>query len=444
VSTAVQGSVAQGWPDRGYAWYVTGVLMVAYTLSYIDRQILSMLVGPIKADLGLTDTQIGLLQGFAFAVFYTFVGIPMGWLADRGDRRKIIAWGIAFWSAATAACGLAKTYGMLFLARMGVGVGEAALGPAAYSMIADYFPPEQRSRALGVYSMGVYGGIGLAAIIGGAVIGALADQPPLQLPLIGELAAWHIVFLIVGLPGLVVALWVATLREPPRRGAVGANAEQVPFATAIRTIFSQPAVYVTHFTGFALLALGFNAYAFWIAPYLSRVHGMAPSEFGLTLGLILAICGAAGVLLGGVLSDALRRRGRTDAEYWPGIISGVMTLPTGLLSTQAASGEAALAWFAAFMLFSSFAFAPAASALQIVTANRLRGLVSALYLFTINLAGIGFGTFLTGVLTDSVFRDELRVNDSVAWIIGVTAPLAALLLFAGRGAFQRAQLKASS
>jgi MFS family permease len=420
------------WPRPAYAWYATGVLMLAYTLSYIDRQILSMLVGPIKADLGLSDTQIGLLQGFAFAVFYTFVGIPMGRLADRGDRRRIIAWGIFFWSVATAACGLAKSYWQLFLARVGVGVGEAALSPAAYSMLADSFPAHQRGRALGVYSMGVYLGIGLAAIIGGAVVGGLATRPPLQVPLVGELAAWHVAFLVVGLPGVALALWVRTLREPARRGlAAGAPAE-VPLGEVLAFLRGHWTLFAGHFLGFSLLALTFNAVAFWMPPYLQRVHGLTPGEFGTPFGLILAIAGAAGILAGGVLADRLRRRGLDDAELWPGIVSALAIWPLGVLTTQAADGWTSLAWFAAFMFASSFPFAAAASGLQAVAPNRLRGQVSALYLFAINLAGIGLGTFLTGFFNDYVYADESRVGDSLAWIVSLGAPLSALLLFLAR------------
>ena len=420
------------WPRPAYAWYTTGVLMLAYTLSYIDRQILSMLVGPIKADLGISDTQIGLLQGFAFAIFYTFVGIPMGRLADRGDRRRIIAWGIFFWSIATAACGLARTYWQLFLARVGVGVGEAALSPAAYSMLADYFPPHQRSRAIGVYSMGVYLGIGLAAIIGGAVVGGLADRPPLQVPLVGELASWHIAFLIVGLPGVLLALWVRTLREPIRRGITADTRSEVPLAEVIGFLRANRLLFAGHFLGFSLLALAFNAVAFWMPPYLQRVHGLSPAEFGTPFGLILAIGGAAGIYAGGVFADLLRRRGVADAELWPGIAGALAIWPLGVLTAQADSGEAALAWFAAFMFASSFPFAAAAAGLQAAAPNRLRGQVSALYLFSVNLAGIGLGSFLTGFINDYVFGDELRIGDSLAWIVAVSAPLAALLLVGAR------------
>jgi len=420
------------WPRPAYAWYATLVLMLAYTLSYIDRQILSMLVGPIKADLGVSDTQIGLLQGLAFAVFYTLIGIPMGRLADHGDRRRIIAWGVFVWSLATAASGLARTFGQLFAARVAVGVGEAALGPAAYSLIADQFPPERRGRALGVYSMGVYLGIGLAAIIGGAVVGRLSGQPPLPVPFIGELASWHVAFLLVGLPGLLLALWVRTLREPLRQGVTTAAGTGIPLAEVLRFVRENLRLFGAHFAGFSMLTLAFNAVAFWMPPYLQRAHGLSPGEFGTGLGLILAIGGAAGIVSGGVVADLLRKRGVADAELWPGIVSAVMVWPLGVATSQAGSGDTALALFAGFMFFSSFAFAAAAAAIQAAAPNRMRGQLSAVYLFCVNLTGIGLGSFLTGFVNDYAFGDELRVGDSMSWIVGLAAPLAALLLLAAR------------
>lgn len=424
------------WPAPRYAWYATGVLMLAYTLSYIDRQILSMLVGPIKADLALSDTQIGLLQGFAFAMFYTLVGLPMGRLADRGDRRRLIAWAIFAWSLATAACGLARSYGQLFLARVGVGVGEAALGPAAYSLLADYFPPERRGRAMGLYSVGVYLGIGLAAVIGGAVIGRLAGAPPIELPLIGQLAPWHAAFLVVGLPGLGLALWVGTLREPPRHGGAGAS---IALAEALAFAASRGRLFAGLFVGISLLTLTFNAVSFWMAPYLVRVHGLAPADFGMPLGIALGAGGGFGIFAGGLLADALRRRGIGDAELWPGIASALAIVPTGIAATQAADGTQALAWFAAFMFASSFAFAAAAVALQAITPNRLRGQVTAVYLLCVNLAGIGLGSFVTGFVTDHVFADEKRVGDSMTLVVVVAAPLAAVALWMTRRPYRVVQ-----
>lgn len=183
-----------------YAWYVVGILTLAYVFSFIDRQILNMLVGPIRRDLNITDTQMSLLMGASFAIFYTLFGIPLGWLADTRSRRLIITVGVAFWSIMTASCGLTKRFWELAVMRMGVGVGEATLSPAAYSMIADYFPPQRRSTAMSVYSMGIYIGAGLAYILGGIVVGFASKQESFPLPVIGSVRSWQLVFFIVGLP----------------------------------------------------------------------------------------------------------------------------------------------------------------------------------------------------------------------------------------------------
>ncbi len=207
------------YPSPGEAWYVVGVLTLAYVFSFIDRQILSLLVGPIQRDLAINDTWMSLLMGVSFAVFYTLFGIPLGRLADTKNRRNVIAVGIAFWSVMTAGCGLARQYWTLALMRMGVGIGEATLSPSAYSMIADYFRPERRSTAMSVYSMGIYIGSGLAFVLGGIVVKFAAQQESIELPWLGSIRSWQLVFLLVGLPGLPVALltWL-TVREPARRG----------------------------------------------------------------------------------------------------------------------------------------------------------------------------------------------------------------------------------
>ncbi len=205
------------YPSSAYAWYVVVVLTAAYVVSFIDRQILALLVEPIRRDLGLTDTQMGLIMGSAFALFYTILGIPLGWLADRFSRRGIIAAGITIWCLMTAACGLSRNFGQLFLARVGVGVGEAALSPSALSLISDYFPRERRGRAISFYNMGVSLGAGIAMIGGGWIIAGIIDAPPTTLPVVGEIYAWQTVFLVVGLPGLAIAALMATVREPERR-----------------------------------------------------------------------------------------------------------------------------------------------------------------------------------------------------------------------------------
>ena len=199
------------YPSNSRAWYAVVILTIAYVVSFLDRQLLSLVVQDVKADLDLSDTQVSLLLGFAFALFYTTMGIPIGRLADKKSRRAIIGVGITFWCLMTAACGLAKNYTQLFLARVGVGVGEATLSPSSLSMISDYFPKEKRGKAIGFFNMGVSVGSGIALIVGGQIVAYVANSPPLVLPFFGEIFAWQALFLYVGLPGLIVAALMVTV-----------------------------------------------------------------------------------------------------------------------------------------------------------------------------------------------------------------------------------------
>ena len=424
------------WPSPGYAWYIVFVLMVAYTLSYIDRTIVDLLVGPIKADLGLTDTEFSLLRGLAFAVFYTLLGIPLGRLADQRHRGRLIAAGIALWSIATALCGAARSFPQLFAARMAVGVGEAALTPAAYSMIADSFPPERRGRAFGVYASGIYVGIGLAIIIGGLVVQAVSAQPSVNLPLLGEVRAWQAAFLVVGLPGLVVAAWILTIREPIRRVQPG-DAHAPTFRAAFAFLGAHRGLFLAHFTGFALLTLLFNAITAWIPAYLTRVHGYAPGQIALSYGPTLLVFGSAGIFCGGWFADRLRKHGRVDAEIRAGIVGALCLWPFAATATLMPDAPLFFVMLAPLVFFASFPFAPAAAALQLVTPNRLRGQVSAVYLFVVNLTGIGLGGTITALLTDGLFGRDDAVGYSMALVGVVAAPLAALVLRAGLPYFRR-------
>ena len=219
-------SKSDDYPKPLYSWYVVGILMLAYTNSFIDRQILSLLIEPIQRDLEINDTQISLLAGLAFAIFYTVMGVPIARLADQKNRRTIILWGISIWSILTATCGLAKNFWHLFFSRMGVGVGEATLSPAAMSMISDYFPVTKIARAISIYSMGVYFGAGLALIIGGLVVKLVSETENIVIPFIGEVFSWQITFFYVGLMGLPIFLLLLTIKEPRRRGIDGSNPDE--------------------------------------------------------------------------------------------------------------------------------------------------------------------------------------------------------------------------
>ena len=436
---------ADRWPPPRQAWYAVIVLMVAYLFSYVDRQILSMLVGPIKADLGLSDTQISLLHGLAFAVCYTVLGVwPIGKWADSGNRRNLIAGGILIWSVMTALCGRAYSYGSLFLARIGVGVGEAALAPAAYSMIADLFPPERRGRALSIFAMGVYFGIGAAIMITGVVVQLVASTTSIQLPLLGEVRSWQVAFLALGPPGILVALWLLTVPEPARRGmaaqtlsnnaaasapaAAAAAAAQIGFIAVLRFVRSHAGFYVGLTLGVSLLTLLFNAVAFWVPAHLMRTHGFTPLHVAYTYGPLMFVFGALGILAGGLLADRLRSRGFKDAELRVGVGSALALWPVAVATFQTPGSTMMLVLLGPLLFLSSFPFGAAAAAIQLVTPNAFRARASALYLLVINLTGIGFGATAASAVSDYLLRDERRIGDGVSLVAALAAPLAALSL----------------
>ena len=417
-----------------YAWYLVGVLCVAYTLSFVDRMILALLVEPIKRDLGISDTQVGLLHGFAFAIFYTTLGVPIARLADRTDRRRLIAAGIAFWSVMTALCGLARGFWELFLARIGVGVGEASLSPAAFSMLADAFPADRLGRALGVYSSAIFAGAGIALLVGGGVAAAAASAAAVHLPLVGAVQPWQLTFIVVGAPGLLVALWVLSLREPPRRG-VAIAARQEPLAAVFGWMRRHARAYGCHFAGFALLALVFNATIAWLPSVFVRVHGWSSGQAAFWIGSLLLVCGTTGIVAGGFAADAWRRRGKPDGSMRVGLTSALGVLPFAAAVPAAASPWMAVALLGPLLFFSAFAFGAAAAGLQWLTPPAMRAQVSALFLFVNNLVGIGAGPVAVALLTDRVFGAPQSVGMSLAIVGTVAAALAAVVQWAGIRAF---------
>lgn len=410
------------------AWYTLAVLGLAYMFSYIDRSILALMVGPIRADLQLSDTEFSLLHGLAFAIFYTLLGIPIARLADRTNRRNLIAAGVMFWSLMTAACGLAKSFTGLFLARVGVGIGEAALSPAAYSMITDMFPRQQLGRALGLYSSGVFLGIGMSFILGGALLDLLAGAGDIELPLIGTLRPWQLTFIIVGLPGVLVALLVLTVPEPPRHRSHKPGG--IPIGEVLAYLRRNGATYASHFIGFSMLTLLYNGILAWSAEYFIRIHGLDRSQVGAMLGIIILVFGSAGVVCGGLLSDYLMRRGYADAPIRAALIGAAVLVPLGVIAPLVPNPYLSLLLFCPLMFAGSFPFGPATTALQLISPANMRAQVSAVYLFCVNLTGIGLGATVTALVTDFVFADDAKLHFSMAAVsaAGGTAAIAMLLL----------------
>lgn len=410
------------YPRAAYGYYVTAVLLFAYTVSFIDRQILSLMVEPVKRDLGLSDTAISLLHGFAFAIFYTAMGLVLGRVADRHNRRNLIIGGISVWSAATAACGFAGGFFSLFLARVGVGIGEASLSPAAYSMLADYFPKHRRGRAMGLYSLGVYLGSGLAFIVGGIVIAATASDADIAVPLLGSFRSWQLAFLIVAVPGLFAALLMLTVREPVRREvAAGGGSDLSHFAR--RSGFYAPAI-----LGFSVLAILVFGFSSWVPTAFIRTWDWSPRDIGVAYGLILLVFGAGGMVLSGIAADAWAARGRADAHLRLAALAAIAAIPCTFGLALATTPAAALLLIALTSFFQGAPIALAPTVLQSVTPNNLRGQAIALYLLILNLIGMGCGPTLVALATDQLFQDEGAVLASIALVTGGSAVVGSLLL----------------
>lgn len=426
---------AERYPSAAYAWYVCAVLLLAYIFSFLDRTITSLLVIPIEHDLAINDTEMSLLQGFSFALFYALLGLPIARLVDARNRRAIVAVGIALWSLMTAGCGLARQFWQLFAARVGVGTGEATLLPGATSLLADYFPPRRRGVALGVFAAGIYLGAGLALIIGGLLLRALGSATPV-LPLLGPLHPWQAVFVAVGLPGLLVALLMLTVREPPRLGrrAVGAG---IPLREVLRYFRRNAATVSCHNLGFTFLAFAAYAATAWIPTIFVRSHGWSAADAGIRLGIIALTVGPLGTIAGGWLADRYETRGRRGGKLIVGLVAALGLILPAIAFPLAADPFLSLALLVPFMFFVSFVWGLAPAALQEIMPNQMRGQATALYTGVLNLIGLGGGPASVALIADYVFRDPQKLNLACAIVVPLAGFIAALLFMLGLAPYRR-------
>lgn len=410
-----------------YAWYVVFVLLLAQAFSFLDRMIMGLLVGPIRQSFQISDTQFSLLAGLAFSLFYALMGLPLSRIADRGSRRNLIAVGITVWSFMTAMCGLAKGYWTLFIARVGVGVGEATLGPAAYSMIADYFPKHLLARALSVYMIGVTLGSGFAYMLGGAVVGYVEDMDQIMLPVIGAIEGWQLTFFIVGIPGVLVAvLMMATVREPRRLGVVDDTA--MPVSEVADYLWQRRQAYGGLIFGVAIFIMVVYALNLWGPTYFIRTFGYTRPEAGWVFGLVMIGSGTAGLLIAGTVSDKLVARGVHDAYIRTILFSMIAMVPAAAALGFLTNDLLAIVFMSLAVFFSAFQGGITGGALQLMTPNRMRGQVMALYGLAANLIGLGLGPTAIAMTTDYVFGYDAAIGKSIALCAVVLCPVGAIIL----------------
>lgn len=376
--------------SKKYRYFVLMVLLISYVFSFIDRQLMTILLEPIKTEFGASDTAMGFMSGLAFALFYAVLGIPVARLADRWSRRNVLAISMVVWSGMTALCGMAASFWQLAAARVGVGVGEAGGTPPSHSLIASYFPPEERSTAMGIYGSGSQIGV-LIGMFGGAII---ADQ-----------LGWRPVFFIFGLPGILIGLLVFfVVREPPKPAAPSARS----MLTDLGSLWRIPAFAMICFaTGFTALA-GYGM-GTWFPSFLIRVHGLSLTEAGLILGVVGTLGALTGAISGGILCDRLAAKDPRWQLRLPAVGAGLSVVFLGLFllwpeGQQWQLGDFRIPYAVVFLFFggivSSFWIGPTYAAIQTLTPDHLRSQASALLLLLLNLIGMGLGPLLVGVLSD--------------------------------------------
>lgn len=411
--------------NRG--WYTVYILAIVSMLAQIDRGIISLLIEPMKRDLDLSDTQVSILVGFAFTFFYVMVGPPMSRVTDRGIRKRIIAGGLAIWSLATAVCGLAQNFWTLFFGRALVGGGESVNGPASFSMIADVIPRESLPRAFAILNAGVMGGMALSLVLGGVLIGLVANVAPIPVPGIGVIRNWQLVFMIVGIPGLLVSLLILfTVPEPKRKG--GGKPGGYPLREVFRFVWSQRAIHVPLLLGVLLMAIQSFGLGAWNPAFYERTYGWGPAVAGPLLGAVGLGGAFTGLYLGTRLAEYLGRR-HDDANLRVLFLAQFMAVPLGIMGPLMPSPWLALSCGALAATFGVMGGPAYNAAIQLATPNEMRGQVNAMYLFTLSAIGGALGPTIVALITDNIAQSEENLRYVMSGMRAVLGPISVLLIW---------------
>ena len=425
--------------DNARSWYVLIMLTVSYSLAYIDRQLLNLLVDPIKRSLLISDTQLSLVQGLAFISAYLLAAPLFGRLVDTSNRRNVLLAGICLWSVFTALCGRADTYFELFAARFGVGASEACVLPVGWSIISDIFSTRRTPRAMSIFMLGPLLGGGFSLLAGGAVI-MFAKHVRVQVPLLANLDVWQMAFVLIGAPGILLALLLLlTVREPRRSQSLVAVEDDRKFTTreAADFLWQRRGFYTRVYLALGTLGMVVLGIPSWLPSFLIRFHGVAPAAVGFRFGVIVVTLGAAGVLIGPWVARLLEKRGYEDATLRTAAFSLLATLVASAAIPFAPGADGALTAAAAAIFFSSLPTGVMAASMQRGTPSRMRGVVAALYTFSGQLIGFGLGPTSIALVTDKFFHDPKMVGYSIGIVCPIAAAMTAYLLFSSLRHYRR-------
>ncbi len=417
---------------NAYAWAVVAILCIGSVVSMLERQVINLLVEPLKVDLAISDTQISILQGFAFAIFYAAMALPIGRMIDARSRVQVIVWGCVIFSLATFSCGLATGFLMLVVARTFVGVGEATLTPAGMSLLGDYFPPEKLGRAVGLFIGSTYAGSGLSLIIIGGVLGWLGNQPDFVLPVIGAVKDWQLAFMLAALPGFVFVALLSLVREPPRSSNSGeAVGEAVPLSETFAFIGRNLALVIPLFLGIPLLAAANFAMNAWVPTFFIRTYGWEASAIGPVFGLMVILCGTGGTVAGGVLSDWMAGRGVRQPGLIVPVVTALIAAPFVVAFPLAGSSAASLWLLVPAMFFGAMPFGAGTAGIVAFAPNRMRGQMVAIYMLIATLIGTGGGPWVIAMWTDSVLGDPMLIRWSIAVVASTLFVAGAAIIATG-------------
>ena len=432
------------WPKPIYAWFFTSILLVAYIISFIDRQMINYLVVPIKEDMGLTDFEISFIQGWGFVLAYIIFSIPFGRIVDKVNRVRVLIGGIIIWSVATAACGFSKNSWQLVLSRSGVGAGEAALTPASWSLISDLFPVEKRSFPMSIYLMGPYIGQGLSLLFGAQILRIYNEPVTLFESIIVQ--PWQIIFLIIAVPGVILGLLMFALKDPVRKEVLvsekeeGKDSIKEVFAYVIKNI----GAYMPLLIGSAFIVVLLYGVQSWVPTFLHRIHGWEHTRIGDQYGLVALFAGSLGVVSGPMAEKYLTKLNFNAATIIVCIITAVALTIIGPITFLSLSSDIVLIGIFITSFFITLPLALFATSLQNITPNQYRGVVTGLYVFTVNITGYGLGPMVVAFFTDKVFKSEMAIDLSMAAMFLICGPISFFIFYLGRKPFAKALVLKSS